>query len=67
MYLQRLKVVPSLVTSYATAGDYFQALCNIIVTQQSCLIITPNESIVATFNFPLVLVHDVTKEESSFK
>ncbi len=43
---QRLKVVPSSV-AYDTAGDYFQALCNItapaalMVWQQSSLIIMP--------------------------
>ncbi len=45
---QRLKVVPSLVTSYDIAEDYFQALRHInvptaapMVRQQSSLIITP--------------------------
>ncbi len=44
---QRLKVVHSSVTSYDIAGEYFQALGNIIapaapmVRQQSSLIITP--------------------------
>ncbi len=45
--MQCLKVVPSLVTSYDIAGDYFQALRNIIspavliVQLQSSLIFTP--------------------------
>ncbi len=43
---QRLKVVPSYIITSYLAGDYFQALCNIIapaalmVRQQSSLIIT---------------------------
>jgi len=41
---QRLKVVPSYIITCYLAGDYFQALRNIIalVQQQSALIITPD-------------------------
>ncbi len=39
---QHLKVVPGYIITSCLAGDYFQALCNIIVVQQqSSLIITP--------------------------